>query len=83
VISRLLSGEDYVIGAASTGISIRLFGKSAAHGTAAPAALPPAAQTALLPAADGAAAISALLAAAHGSRLVALRQARATLRARR
>ena len=43
VISRLLMGESYVIGSADNGMSIRLLGRSAAHGTAAPSALLPAA----------------------------------------
>jgi hypothetical protein len=43
VISRLLTGENYVIGSAADGLSIRLLGGSAAHGTAAPSAPLPAA----------------------------------------
>jgi hypothetical protein len=43
VLSRLLTGEDYVLRFASDGISIRLFSKSAADGAAARFAVPPAA----------------------------------------
>ena len=48
VLSRILAGDDYVLHTASDGISIRLFGKSAADSAAAPSSLPLAAQTRLV-----------------------------------
>jgi hypothetical protein len=39
VLSRLLAGDDYILRTASDGISLRLFGKSAADSAAAPSGL--------------------------------------------
>jgi hypothetical protein len=44
VLSRLLTGDDYILRSASDGISIRLFGKSALDSAAAPSTLLAAAQ---------------------------------------
>jgi hypothetical protein len=43
VLSRLLAGEDYVLRFAADGIVVRLLGKSASDGAAAPSSLPAAA----------------------------------------
>jgi hypothetical protein len=73
VLARLLKGEDYIIGSASDGVSIRLLGRSAADSAARSQPITTAARAAPVSTAD---LPEELVRATRGSHLVALRQAR-------